>query len=85
MSRAYVFALALAVVAPSQAFACGMYIPEEDEKMLAQVFEEIDAVAPAPVVTASKDKNAANAAALARPADVKAPVIAEVTADKTES
>lgn len=81
MSRAFVFA-ALATLAPAQAFACGMYTSFEDEKMLAQVFDEIDAAAPAPSVE-SKDKNAANAAALV--AQAPQPVIAEATVETPES
>lgn len=89
MSRAFALVAALAAFAPTQAFACGMYIRVEDEKMLAQVFEEIDAAAPvvaevAPVVEAATPvKNAANAAAIAAPASQ--PVIAEVAAETPES
>ena len=82
MTRAFVFLAAVAALAPTQAFACGMYIPDEDEKMLAQVFDEIDAAAPV-VAVPSADKNAANAAALV--AQAPQPMIAEAAAEKPES
>jgi hypothetical protein len=45
MLRAFGFVLAVSVIAPASALACGMYIPEPEEKMtLASVLDSIDEV-----------------------------------------
>ena len=46
MLRQIAFALALSfAAAPASALACGMYVPPEKEKLLAEIFDDIDAPA----------------------------------------
>lgn len=51
MLRNATLALVLTFAAPATALACGMYIPPEKERLLAEVLDEIDAQGTAPAVT----------------------------------
>ena len=62
----------------SSAFACGMYLPEENQKMLAQVLEDIDAQAGNVVVEAVQPTTPEPAiadAALVEPNEAQQPTL----------
>jgi hypothetical protein len=74
---------------PASALACGMYIPPENDKLLAEILEEIDssankeALAAQQAQAAQQNQAQAPAAPAAEPAPAEAPaptVIPEVAA-----
>lgn len=75
MLRQIAFALALSfAAAPASALACGMYVPPEKERLLAEIFEDIDA--PAEDAKAKKKKGEATAEAKPETADTTQPAAA---------